>query len=181
MPFYYWRRGFEDIPFGLVGTGSKSIQLAGLAATRTHTDVLVRTRLYLSLNFVVGNQSADSPPERWWANNPVTVSTTFTPDGSALWALPDSGDSRIVCTGALFPTLVASPSDPTAYAVTYQPKDGVMESFSRRKSDGVHFGRAQTLIHMGDYDAGWWLGTYSAIDASVGALVEYLYASPSPS
>lgn len=177
-PYKYWRRVTNDQPMGL--GHAAQYNLTGPQAARAHDDLLVRTRVHVRMQFVVGAPASDVPPERWWNNMSINYAFSYDPAGGSPHLPPTSADPRVKLTGSLRPTLVASPSDPTQYSVQFHGFGEDIDSKGAIAGDGVHFGKGELVLFLFDHDLAWTTGLYAAIDASIFSYMECLWESSAP-
>jgi hypothetical protein len=151
------------------------IKFGGVAAIGGFThSTLLRTRFNVILAAAVG--SADPPPERWWTRFSALAVVNVSEVSSSDVKSPTSQDERIVLTCQLQPTLVASPSAPGEYYVTFKPQEGTLDSRGqRRHENGVGAGFWYCSgIQLWDYESAVDGGIYSSIDMYAESYIECL-------
>lgn len=128
------------------------------------TASLLRTISFPSLYVAVGAPGAGTPPEAWWVRAKfewfMWVSETT---GSTVPAFGVNTD--VVYTGRLQPRLVASPSTPTEYYVTFEGPDKGFESRAQRKGPATEPFYLNTGLRWSDPLGG--LDTSTWADVSV--------------
>jgi hypothetical protein len=144
--------------------------LISQAAPVADTDTFLRLRCSFSASVAVG--SVAPPPEAWWSVTQLLLIAWWSDSGSTAIGATSGSSEHYLGTKLFSPTLVASPTAPTEYYVTYH-SDGDLVTQTSRKGSGVntpHVGIGVTV-----YDPYSALdGTYTSIAANwQGHLVSY--------
>jgi len=172
-----WRRG------ALVSPPSNNINPPQIrfggqgAITGLTTTTLLRTEIGLFIGAAVGDPAVTSvPPEDWWIRFEPSFSVRVSNVSSTDYGSAYTTDENVVLTGSLFPTLVASPTAPVEYYVTFRVDQASVVSHGSRKWDntGPGFWVIPT-INFHDYQAAVDAGSYAGIEMSAWGYLRTLW------
>lgn len=130
------RGNFEVPPGSWPGGSGGSLNVGQLSPAVALQGTIRRTISFPSVHVSVGTPGTGTPPEDWWQqivfNWFIYASYTASP------SFPTFGhDASVLFCGKLQGRLVASPSQPTAYYVTFEgPPDGFMTEGQRKAPPG---------------------------------------------
>lgn len=142
----------------------------------THATFL-RGRFELSLGVAIGLPTLDIPPEKWWIECEATLYVYFV-NGTSTALQPSSGTSELYLgSQVLSKTLVASPSQPDEYYVTFFTEDA-LEIQTARKFDTAVTGPAVNVwlyVHDPNFV---FAGGYTATEVNSSLRYFFLWGSP---
>jgi len=149
----------------LVATSASPHVLLVQSAPVSNHDTFLRAVVEFSFTAVVGAPTSDVPPEQWWAQTGVFLTGWWSPTGSSVPGATAGTSEHFLGSRLLYPTLVASPSAPTEYYVTWAPIEPLV--FENSRVDLTATVRPTFILSLYVFDVDHALdGTYAAIDAN---------------
>lgn len=131
----WWERG-TFVPTAVDHLPISTKFMGGLQPTLNGQASLLRSRFYPSL--ALKQTSVTTPGEFDWQNAVVEFVAWYDLNGTGSLPQPDDLDTRIVCTGRLYPTYSPSAgAATTSFRVTWEPREGVLQSFGQRNPQGL--------------------------------------------
>ena len=161
------QRGSFLVPGGSwPGGTSGSLNVGQLSPSTATAGTILRSISFPAVSVDVGTPGTGTPPEGWWQQVCIDwfiyASFTFSP------SFPTYGsDSSVLLCGKLYPTLVASPSQPTAYYVRFTGPAGGFESEGQRKAPAGLPIVMNTGMRWDDPAGGMDVGTFPAASVVV--------------
>lgn len=129
----FQREAFYLGPGGWPGTAGGALSMGQLIPSSPIGGTILRSISFPSVHVSVGAPAVGTPPEGWWMEADfqwfIWYSDTATTSPPAFGHDP----STLFC-GTLTPTLVPSPSLPTAYYVTWRGPSTGFQSHGQRKA-----------------------------------------------
>ena len=161
-------RVYSEGPFNPPTLSSSITQLlvASHTAPATHQDVFLRARFDFVMSVSIG--SVDPPlPELWWAEAKLGQYLWWSPTGSTSLPSLNGHDEHYLGSRLLTPKLVASPSAPTEYYVTWPTDDALITRTMREDKTTSSFPKVNAAISLWD--------NHSALDGTFGSVSIFWY------
>jgi hypothetical protein len=161
------RRGSFEVPPGSwPGTAFGVLNVGQLEPSPTANATILRSISFPSVHVAVGAPGTGTPGEAWWYRS--TFNWFIWASNSLLTGPPTYGvEPDCLFLGRLKPTLIASPSEPTSYVVTFEGPDNGFQTKGQRHATGGDPIYLNTGMRWEDPTGGLDSSTFPAVSVSV--------------
>jgi hypothetical protein len=129
------RGSFQVPPGSWPGGAGGALNVGQLAPLPNAGATVLRSISFPSVSVAVGSPTSFPPPEAWWME--AVFNWFIWTSDSPFTGPPTYGDEpSVLFVGKLHPTLVASPSSPSSYYVTFYGPENGFESKGQRHATG---------------------------------------------